>query len=80
MTDMQLRTMAAHPERIDLKIVAGFVTKGARVLDVGCGDGALLQRLEDEKQVGRPRHRAVAEGRERGGGARAFRGAGRRRP
>ncbi len=51
MSDMQLRTMAAHPERIDLKVVAGFVTKGARVLDVGCGDGALLKRLEDEKEV-----------------------------
>ncbi|HEX9905289.1 MAG TPA: methionine biosynthesis protein MetW [Propylenella sp.] len=51
MTDMQLRTMAAHPDRVDLKIIAGFVTPGARVLDVGCGDGALLERLEQEKQV-----------------------------
>jgi methionine biosynthesis protein MetW len=39
------------PERIDLKVIAGFVTPGARVLDVGCGDGALLQRLEEEKQA-----------------------------
>jgi methionine biosynthesis protein MetW len=51
MTDMQLRTMAAHPDRIDLKIIAGFVTHGARVLDVGCGDGRLLERLEREKQA-----------------------------
>jgi len=51
MTEMQLRTNAAHPERTDLKIITGFVTPGARVLDVGCGDGALLQRLEDEKEV-----------------------------
>jgi methionine biosynthesis protein MetW len=51
MTDMQLRTMAAHPERTDLAIIAGFVTEGARVLDIGCGDGALLQRLEDEKRA-----------------------------
>jgi methionine biosynthesis protein MetW len=51
MTEMQLRTDAAHPERTDLKIIAGFVTPGARVLDIGCGDGALLKRLEDEKQV-----------------------------
>ena len=51
MTMMQNRIVAAHPERIDLKIIAGFVTPGARVLDVGCGDGALLMRLEEEKQA-----------------------------
>ena len=51
MTEMQLQTMAADPERIDLKIITGFVTPGARVLDVGCGDGALLQLLEEEKGV-----------------------------
>jgi methionine biosynthesis protein MetW len=51
MTAMQNRIVAAHPERTDLKIIAGFVTPGARVLDVGCGDGALLMRLEEEKQA-----------------------------
>ncbi len=50
-TEMQRLTLAAHPERIDLKIISGFVTPGARVLDVGCGDGALLTRLEQEKQA-----------------------------
>lgn len=51
MNAMQNRIAAAHPERTDLRIIAGFVTRGARVLDVGCGDGALLMRLEEEKQA-----------------------------
>jgi len=51
MNAMQNRIVAAHPERVDLKIIAGFVTAGPRVLDVGCGDGALLMRLEEEKQA-----------------------------
>jgi methionine biosynthesis protein MetW len=50
-TQMQRLTESAHPERTDLKIITGFVTQGARVLDVGCGDGALLHRLELEKDV-----------------------------
>ena len=41
----------ARSERIDLNVIAGFVTPGARVLDVGCGDGARLQRLEELKQA-----------------------------
>jgi methionine biosynthesis protein MetW len=51
MTDMQLHTSPDNPERCDLKVITGFVTPGARILDVGCGDGALLQRLEEEKQA-----------------------------
>jgi methionine biosynthesis protein MetW len=50
-TEMQRHTLEGHPERVDLKIISGFVTQGARVLDIGCGDGALLTRLETEKQV-----------------------------
>jgi len=50
-TAMQTHTREGHPERVDLKIITGFVTPGARVLDIGCGDGALLSRLEEEKQV-----------------------------
>jgi methionine biosynthesis protein MetW len=31
--------------------IAGLVRPGARVLDIGCGEGALLELLTDEKQV-----------------------------
>lgn len=37
--------------RPDLAIIAGMVTQGARVLDVGCGDGTLLSHLAATKQV-----------------------------
>ncbi len=46
-----LSAPAGNQERIDLKIIAGFVTPRARVLDVGCENGALLERLETEKQA-----------------------------
>lgn len=37
--------------RPDLAIIAREVAVGTRVLDVGCGDGALMAALRDEKQV-----------------------------
>lgn len=37
--------------RPDLAAIAGLVAPGARVLDVGCGDGALLEHLVREKGV-----------------------------
>jgi methionine biosynthesis protein MetW len=37
--------------RVDHLLIAEMVTRGARVLDVGCGDGALLQLLTDTKDV-----------------------------
>ena len=37
--------------RPDLRIIAKMVDAGARVLDLGCGDGALLQYLQDTKRV-----------------------------
>ena len=36
--------------RPDLALIAAHVAPGARVLDVGCGDGALLEALRDERQ------------------------------
>jgi methionine biosynthesis protein MetW len=40
--------MALRP---DLAIIARNITPGTRVLDVGCGDGALMAALRDTKQV-----------------------------
>ena len=37
--------------RPDLAVIASHVAKGARVLDVGCGDGALMAALRDERGV-----------------------------
>jgi methionine biosynthesis protein MetW len=37
--------------RPDLAIIADHVAPGARVLDVGCGDGALMAALRDGKAV-----------------------------
>ena len=36
--------------RPDLALIASHVAPGARVLDVGCGDGTLLEALRDERQ------------------------------
>ena len=40
-----------HNPRLDLDVIADLVTPGSRVLDVGCGDGALLQLLAQTKNV-----------------------------
>ena len=37
--------------RIDLQLIADMISPGARVLDVGCGDGALLDYLAHFKGV-----------------------------
>lgn len=37
--------------RIDLDIIQRWVAPGSRVLDLGCGDGTLLQTLQHQKNV-----------------------------
>lgn len=37
--------------RVDLLVIADMVDKGTRVLDIGCGDGSLLQYLAEVKSV-----------------------------
>jgi methionine biosynthesis protein MetW len=37
--------------RADLDIISGWISEGSRVLDLGCGDGALLAYLQDNRHV-----------------------------
>jgi methionine biosynthesis protein MetW len=43
------RNAANHLARADFDVVSAWVPQGARVLDLGCGDGALLARLTKER-------------------------------
>ncbi len=43
--------MSAPQLRPDLAVIAQNVAAGSRVLDIGCGDGLLMQVLRDEHRV-----------------------------
>jgi methionine biosynthesis protein MetW len=45
--------MSTAPLRPDLAAIAAMIRPGARVLDVGCGDGALLEHLKAKDVDGR---------------------------
>ena len=50
MQKKSIDTLAGQP-RVDHLLIAEMVRAGARVLDVGCGDGSLLQLLAERRQV-----------------------------
>jgi methionine biosynthesis protein MetW len=49
--NQRARRGASSPPRVDLLVVANMVKSGARVLDVGCGDGELLHLLGETRGV-----------------------------
>jgi methionine biosynthesis protein MetW len=53
MLPLRVKSMPADRKgiRVDLQLVADMIEPGTRVLDVGCGDGMLLDHLVHNRQV-----------------------------
>src|SRR4030081_724982 len=51
LTMAEAARLPASGARVDLVVVADMVEHGAKVLDVGCGDGELLRLLADARDV-----------------------------
>ena len=49
--EMSKPQRSAVPLRLDLQIIADMIAPSTRVLDVGCGDGALLAYLKRAKEI-----------------------------
>ena len=45
--------------RLDLALIAGMIEPGSRVLDIGCGDGTLIERLYQERAAMRGASRSI---------------------
>lgn len=43
--------MNGHGSRVDFQLIADMIEPRARVLDVGCGEGELLELLRNDRQV-----------------------------
>jgi methionine biosynthesis protein MetW len=50
-SDAYQPSAAASAGRADFAIIAPWITRGARVLDLGCGDGSLLTWLKRERNA-----------------------------
>ena len=57
MTEQERKVKAEQRERFDFAVIAGWIPPGERVLDLGCGDGALLALLQNERGRIRRRNR-----------------------